>query len=246
MRMEVGTVSPINWSIDCKTKSSVWMNKSAQTKAVEEMREKVSPSWDEMRINKSILPRVPEHPAFPSSPSHLGRCVSLRSRHVWVRFSRSVWRRRLRRSSHPGLLLLLLLLLLRTRHSFGCCSEVCPPRGSWRSDACTVRRDSWPRRSPRTWRSSASLNHSARQVCRERVQPSALCSSSSSSSNSSSSSSSSSPRSAEFPPSLRLDAIPLPTPSNCRVYTTAQLHRGGPIGARDAAWRGDEPRSNSC
>ena len=109
-----------------------------------------------------ILPRVPEHPAFLSSPSHLDQYASLQSHHAWVRVSRSAWRRRPQRSSDPGLLSGGMPCCL------GPCTEVSKPRGSCHSDACTVRWDSptWLRRSPRTWRSSASLNHFARQVCR--------------------------------------------------------------------------------
>ena len=113
-------------------------------------------------FSPSLLPRVPEHPAFLSSPSHLGRCASPRSHRAWAVSSLSVWRRRLRTSSDPGLLWWCSGMPRRV----GSCTEVSKPRGSCRSHACTVRPDSptWPRRSPRTWRSSASLNRSARQV----------------------------------------------------------------------------------
>lgn len=170
--------------------------------------------------------RVPEHPAFLSSPSHLDQCASLQSHHVWVIFSRSVWRWRLQTSSDPGL-----LLLLRGSgmpRCFGSCTEVSKPRGSCHSDACTVRWDSptWPGRSPRIWRSSASLNHFSRQVRRNRVKPLFFFLNLPSLSKS-------------FPPLMRMRSlqVTLPTPSNCRVYTTAQLHKSEPIRAemlRDA------------
>lgn len=110
-------------------------------------------------IELIILPRVPKHPAFLSSPSHLDRCASLQSHRVGVKSARSAWRRRLQTSSDTGLLLPLLLLLgTLSCAGAGSCSEVSKPRGSCRSDACTVRSDSptWPQRPSRTWRSSAS------------------------------------------------------------------------------------------
>ena len=187
-------------------------------------------------FSPSLLPRVPEHPAFLSSPSHLGRCASPRSHRAWAVSSLSVWRRRLRTSSDPGLLWWCSGMPRRV----GSCTEVSKPRGSCRSHACTVRPDSptWPRRSPRTWRSSASLNRSARQVRKKKKNKTkttqqlgdAL----------------SSPRFWEqsfLPPPHTLGLMrslqeTLPTPSNCRVYTTAPLHKSGPIRAGRAAWRG--------
>lgn len=107
-----------------------------------------------------ILPRVPKHPAFLSSPSHLDQCASLQSHRAGVKYARSAWRRQLQTSADTGLLLLLPLLLLGTLScaAAGSCSEVSKPRGSCRLDACTVRSDApiWPQRPSRTWRSSAS------------------------------------------------------------------------------------------
>lgn len=166
-------------------------------------------------IELIILPRVPKHPAFLSSPSHLDRCASLQSHRAGVKSARSAWRRRLQTSSDTGLLLPLLLLLLGTLSCAGAgsCSEVSKPRGSCRSDACTVRSDSptWPQRPSRTWRSSASPTQ-----CAGKKQPSeALLFSS-------------------FP--LRRGSLHC-AGRNGTLYTIAQLHKSGPISAellRDA------------
>lgn len=172
-----------------------------------------------------ISPRVQEHPASLSSPAHLDQCASLQNHHVWAAIARSAGRMRPQTSSHPG------WDSPWMPRGSGSCTELSKPRGSWRSAACTVRRESptWPERFPTTWRSSASLWINSAARTQHTYEPD---------------------RTGRLPP-LRLLRSPvgdsLPTLwKSAEFYTTARLHKSGPMGRGDAAWRNDGVRSNSC
>lgn len=150
--MEDGTVFSISCSTDCQQKRFT-INKRMKRDVLRCLKR-----GDE--INQRVLPPVPEHPAFPASPAHLDRCAAPRSHRVWVKSSRSSWRRRPLLSGTP------------LAHRPG--SEVSKPRRPSRSGAGTARAGSptWPRRPcPRTWRSSASLRLRFCQPGRVRLKP---------------------------------------------------------------------------
>lgn len=110
--------------------------------------------------------------------------------------------------------------MLRMPRRFRPCTEVSKPRGSCHSDAYTVCWNSptWPRRSPKTWRSSASRNRLCNTslrgeiktnkrrlnlpLTRHRLPP------------------------AETDGTLAGDCQLL---QNCRVYTTERSHSRGPM-----------------